>query len=166
MKKLLTSLLLIASITFGMTGCNKTKTLATIRQADELSAKMLIYARNIAKANNDSFVAGNISSTVHLTTNQAVDTFLKGIDAYNQAVAAAKQAIANGADPPSRLQILEDVFSSQVVGAGLALARLAVNVPPALAEKIGGWAEAIQLALVAFEGLFAQLKTEVVNANG
>jgi hypothetical protein len=72
----------VTSTVFGLTGCNKAKALQTVRQADELSAKLLIYGRNIALANNESFQKGNIPAAVHLATNKAADAYLKGVDVF------------------------------------------------------------------------------------
>jgi len=148
-----------------MTGCDKAKALTTVRQADELSAKLLIYGRNIALANNESFARGNIPAAVHLTTNKAVDTYLKGVDAFLAGIVAAKKAIAAGSNASGQVDILKALFDREVVAAALALVNSVTALPPGLAGQIGGWLAAIQLAISSFRVLFADaqisLNTEV-----
>jgi hypothetical protein len=158
LKTFLTTLLIMASLVFGMTGCNKTKALTSVRKADELAAKLLIYGRNIAQANNESFRQGNIPEPVHKATNEAVKHYLDGVDVFIQAINSAKTTITNGGDAPSQLDILEEIFNQNVVGAGLAIANLVTTIPAALADKIGGWAAAIQLAITSFRALIAETR--------
>lgn len=164
MKKFLASLLIIFSVMFNM-GCGKAKALATVRQADELSAKLLIYGRNIAKANNDSFAAGNIPASVHLATNKAADVYLKGVDVFLEAIKTAKKAIEAGEKPDGQIDILQAVFNQQVVAAAAALASMVTTLPAGLADKIGGWVAAIDLAIISFRGLFASVRMELQEAN-
>lgn len=164
MKKFFASILIIFAVVFNMTGCGKAKALATVRQADELSAKLLIYGRNIAKANNDSFQAGNIPASVHLATNKAADVYLKGVDVFLEAIKTAKKAIEAGEKPDGQIDILQAVFNQQVVAAATALANMVVTLPAGLADKIGGWVAAIDLAIISFRGLFASVRLELKEA--
>lgn len=160
MKKLLTQFIAIFVIIFSMLtmGCDKRKALATVRQADELAAKLLIYGRNIAKANNDSFAAGKISLAVHHGVNEAADKYLKGVDIFLEGIQTAKAAIAAGADSNGQIDILEVVFNQNVRDTGLAFISLFVNIPQELRDKIGVWATAIELAFTTFRGLFADIR--------
>lgn len=143
------------------TGCNKEKALKSVRQADELAAKLLIYGRNIAKANNDSFEAGNIPATAHLTTNRVAEGYLKGVNIFLAGIATAKRAIEAGGDATNQLDILEAIFEREVVSAATALSSLVATLPPGLADRIGGWAAAIQLALFSFRALIADARTNL-----
>ena len=165
MKKFFTSLLILASLTFGMTGCGKAKALATVRQADELAAKLLIYGRNIARANNESFRQGNIPANVHLATNMAVDGYLKGVDVFLAGIATAKKAIEAGENATGQIDILQALFDREVVNAAAALASLVTTLPPGLADTIGGWTAAIQLAISSFRGLFADARRSLQEVN-
>lgn len=164
MKKFIASIFIIFAVVFNMTGCGKAKALATVRQADELSAKLLIYGRNIAKANNDSFAAGNSPSAVHLATNKAADVYLKGVDVFLEAIKTAKKAIAAGEKPDGQIDILKAVFDREVVAAALALTNLVTTLPAGLADKIGGWVAAIDLAIISFRGLFVSVRLELREA--
>lgn len=161
MKRFITALGLLACLIFSATGCNKAKALRTVRQADELSAKLLIYGRNIAKANNDSFAAGNIPAQVHLKTNDGAAVYLKGVDIFLAAVVTAKKAVAAGSNAAGQVNILKAVFEQEVVNAALALVSLVATLPPGLGDRIGGWAAAIQLAIASFRGLFAQFENSL-----
>lgn len=143
-------------------GCDKRKALATIRQADELTAKLYLYGRNIAKANNDSFEAGNISRAVHHVTNEGVDKYLKGVDKFAEGIGAAKKAIAAGASANGQVDILEALFNQAVRQAGIDLVASFVNIPPALKEKLAGWGAAIELAITTFTGLFADARQSLL----
>lgn len=164
MKNLFTRFVLVFVVVFSLlanVGCDKKKALTTVRQADEIAAQLLLYGRNIARANNDSFAARNISSEVHLRTNQGAELYLKGVDIFITAIDAAKAAIKAGANPNGQIDILQAVFNKDVVAAGLALADLIADVPPALKDKIGGWASAIRLAVTTFQILFAEIRKEL-----
>lgn len=152
------AVLVIASFAFGMTGCNKEKALKTVRDSEELAAKLLIYGRNIARANNQSFDKGNIPANVHLATNTALDKYLKGVDAFIAGIETAKKAIAAGEKPDGQIDILQAVFDTQVVASATALIGMVATLPPELADKIGGWVAAIQLALSSFKALFADAR--------
>lgn len=152
-----------------ITGCDKTKALTTVRQADELSAKMLIYGRNIAKANNDSFEAGNLpgpaGSALHLSTTIAVDKYLQGVDVFIKGIDAAKKAILTGAEPGGQVNLLKALFDREVVQAALAMVSMVTTLPPGLADRIGGWMAAVQLAILSFKGLFADAQMNLQGAN-
>ena len=162
------AVLVIASFALGVAGCNKDKALKTVRQADELAAKLLIYGRNIAKANNESFDKGNIPASVHLATNTAVDHYLKGLDVFIAGIATAKKAIEAGENSQGQIDILQAVFDAQVAAAATALVNIVTTLPPEVADKIQGWVAAIQLAILSFRALFAEvrinLKAEVTHA--
>jgi hypothetical protein len=149
----------LASTIFGLTGCNKAKALQTVRQADELSASLLIYGRNIALANNESFQRGNIPAAIHLTTNKAADVYLKGVDVFLAGIVTAKKAIAAGANPDGQINILQALFDREVVQAAVALTSMVTTLPPELAGRISGWIAAIQLAISSFRALFADVHT-------
>jgi hypothetical protein len=153
------ALLIVTSTVFGLTGCNKAKALQTVRQADELSAKLLIYGRNIALANNESFQKGNIPAAVHLATNKAADAYLKGVDVFLAGIVTAKKAIAAGASPDGQINILQALFDREVVQSAVALANIVTTLPPELANRIGGWVAAIQLGVSSFRALFADAHT-------
>lgn len=163
MKGWITQFILICIVFTSMlsVGCDKRKALATVRQADELAAKLVVYGRNIAKANNDSFEAKNISLALHHAVNEGADKYLTGVDKLLDGIKAAKAAVATGADPNGQVDILEAIFNTQVRDAGLALVASFVNIPQELRDKIGGWAAAIELAFITFRGLFADVRTSL-----
>lgn len=163
--KFFATLLILASMIFAMTGCNKEKALKTVRDGEELAGKMLIYGRNIAAANNESFRQGNISADLHLFTNRAADAYQKGLDIYVKGIAAAKKAISEGASASSQLDILERLFNAEVVQAALTLVDAVAKLPAGVADRIAGWAAAIQLALVSFKALIAETRS-MTNAEG
>jgi hypothetical protein len=160
MKKLLTRLitgLLVISIGAVTFGCDKKKALATVRDADELAAKLLIYGRNIARANNDSFRAGNIPADVHLATNKAAEKYLQGLDIFLDAIATAKKVVAEGGTP--KIDVLEAVFNQHVIAFATELINRVVTIPDAQ-----GWSAALSLAISSFRALFAGVRMEVNDA--
>lgn len=155
MKTLTVIILTFSLLTFG---CDKKKALKTVRDCDELAAKLLIYGRNIARANNDSFRAGNISAEVHLATNKAAEKYLQGLDVFLDGIAVAKRTIAQGGTP--NIDVLETIFNQHVVQFAMDLISKVVTLPGAAQ----GWAAALSLALSSFRALFAGVKMEVSNA--
>jgi hypothetical protein len=139
-------------------GCGSQK---TIRKANELAAKLKIYGRNIAKANNEGFTAGDVSSDLHLTINKAIDRYLHGVAVYEAGIGAAKAAIENGSTPKSQLDLLQHIFDDNVVTAFTALADSLVTLPPDLAAKIQAWVAAIRLAINAFRALVLQANLDL-----
>lgn len=166
--KFLTTLLLLACVVFTNTACNKEKAMKTVRQADELAAKMLVYGRNIAKANNDSFAAGNIAPAVHLKTNEAIHVYAKALDAFVVAIEGAKRAIAAGEKPSGQVDILKALFDQSVVQSAFAMISAMTVLPDGVQDKVSGWIAAVQLAIASFRGLFAELENNLnqeVNAH-
>lgn len=155
--KFLTTLFLLVCMVLTNAACNKEKAMKTVRQAEELAAKMLVYGRNTAKANNDSFAAGNISPAVHLKTTEAISVYAKALDSFIAGIDGAKKAIAAGADANGQVDILKALFDQQVVQAAFKMIDAVTVLPPDVADKVGGWVAAIQLAISSFRGLFAEL---------
>jgi len=166
MKKFLTSMLLIFAIVFaGLSfGCDHAKAIKTVRTAQNKAAETLGYIKNIAKANNDAFEAGDISTSIHKPVNDAAAKALQAVNAFIVAVNAAKAAVAGGADPNGQVDLLKTLFNQQTAKAVLSLVALVATVPAGLAAKIGSWVISLQAAIEAFRVLFAELQREV-NSN-
>lgn len=163
----LSTIVIMACLCLTQLACGKTKALQNIREADELSAKLLIYGRNIARANNDSFDQKNIPASLHLATNKAADIYIKGVEVFLASIASAKQAVKNGGDPVKQMDLVEAAFNANVVNATTALIGAVATFPPGVAGQIAGWAGAIELALQAFRLLIADTRIQLqgVNAN-
>jgi hypothetical protein len=168
MKKFLTSILLIFAIVFaGLSfGCDHAKAIKTVRSAENKAAESLIYIHNIAKANNDAFEAGDISTVVHKPVNDAAGKALQAVNAFIRATEAAKAAVAAGADPNGQVDILKALFNNETARAVLSLVGLVATVPASLAVKIGSWVAGLKAVVLAFTVLFAQIDQEVKNHAG
>lgn len=162
MRILMTIMLVFVLSTVGLvTGCEKAKADKTIRDAQNKAAQTLGYIKNIAKANNDAFVAGDIDSSIHRPVNEGAAKALTATNAFVAAIKAAKVAVANGADAAGQVNALKAFFNSNVASTVLDLTSLLVNVPPALKSKIGVWVTGLQLAISTFNTLFAEMERAV-----
>jgi len=75
MKHLFTSLLIIASLVFGMTGCPKTP--KTVREFREKSAELSTYGRRIITAIGEATLAGEISKGQLAALNPITGAFVR-----------------------------------------------------------------------------------------
>jgi hypothetical protein len=164
--KFLTSILLTFAIIFSSLSfsCQSTKAVATVRKADDKLAELLIYVRNIAKANNDAFAKGDIPSAVHKPLNDAAGKALLGLQAVAKAIADAKAAIKGGADANGQLSIIQTIFSTSAEKAVLDLISIATAVPSELAGQIGSYVSLLQTGISVFKAFFAEFQQEVDNA--
>jgi hypothetical protein len=163
--KFLTSVLLTFAIVFGSLSfsCTSDKALKTIREADNKLAQLLIYVRNIAKANNDAFAKGDIPSAVHKPLNDGAAAALKGLQAVAKAIADAKAAVKGGASASGQLDIIKTIFSTSAEKAVLDLIALATAVPAGLASQITGYTSLLQTGIAVFKAFFAEFEQEVNN---
>lgn len=152
MKRIFITMLIVASFVFGLTGCDKT---ASIRKAKEEIAKARIYGRNVQKANNDGFRAGNLSAGDLAKLTAAAAKYRDGINIAEKAIAAADEAIKNGATAKDVLGVLQSELDSNVINALQAFVESVTTVPPALTDKVKNWLAAIQVVIATIRTLFA-----------
>jgi len=164
--KFLTSVLLTFAIVFCSLSfsCQSDKALSTVRKADDKLAELLIYVRNIAKANNDAFAKGDIPSAVHKPLNDGAATALRGLQAVAKAIADAKAAIKGGASATGQLDIIKTIFSTNAEKAVMDLIALATTVPAGLASQISSYTSLLQTGIAVFKAFFAEFQQEVNNA--
>lgn len=111
MKKLLTSLLIIASIV--LTGCPKGE--KTVRQLREKSAEMSIYGTKLITAFGEAYKAGEITQDQLRTLNTATGAFVTGVGIYREALAEAERQVKAGEAPKDVLGRVDRILDAQVI---------------------------------------------------
>jgi hypothetical protein len=153
-------MLLITSFSLLMTACPKAN--ETIRDFKNNSAKLKIYARNIQKANNASFDAGDLSKDQLRVLTAASAKFRDAIKALDAGIVQAEFILRDNPDGKRTVvDMLDRILDQQVVAAFDGLVN-AITGHPVVTDNVRQWIEAIRIALAALRAVLASVQ----NANG
>src|SRR5213595_2359500 len=104
---------MIACFAFLMTACPDKN--ETIRDFKNNSAKLKIYARNIQRANNDSFDAGDLTKDQLRVLTKATAKFRDAIKALDKGIIAAEFVLRDNPDGKRTvIDMLDRILVDQV----------------------------------------------------
>lgn len=160
MKKLISLMLLVC---FAMTAISCGKGDKTVRQLKEKSAELTIYARQLSKAFNDGYEAGEITKENLATFGKLDDGFNAGLTVYREAIVAAEQVYKETKTMPTgTLNRIDRILSAEVMSPFFNLVVNLGVMPFAQSEKIQAIIAGIRLTLLTLQNLFSDARDQLV----